>query len=88
LAGGSLVLGAALGSPALWYLQVHGLYLGGSRGAISLGGVVVGPLWYGRQDFTAYTQVAVGLAIATVVSALYPALRAARFRPAEALRKV
>jgi ABC-type lipoprotein release transport system permease subunit len=88
LAGGSLVLGAALGSPALWYLQVHGLYLGGSRGAISLGGVVVGPLWYGRQDFTAYTQAALGLAVIAVVSALYPALRAARFRPAEALRKV
>ena len=88
LAGGSLVLGAALGSPVLWYLQVHGLYLGGSRGAISLGGVVVGPLWYGRQDFTAYTQAALGLAVIAVVSALYPALRAARFRPAEALRKV
>jgi ABC-type lipoprotein release transport system permease subunit len=88
LAGGSLVLGGALAYPVLWYLQVHGLYLGGSRGAISLGGVVVGPLWYGRQDFTAYTQAAVGLAITAVVSALYPALRAARFRPAEALRKV
>jgi len=88
LAGGSLVLGAALGSPVLWYLQVHGLNLGGSRGAISLGGVVVGPLWYGRQDFTAYTQAALGLAVTAVVSALYPALRAARFRPAEALRKV
>ena len=88
LAGGSLVLGGALASPVLWYLQVHGLYLGGSRGAISLGGVVVGPLWYGRPDFTAYTQAAVGLAIAAVVSALYPAMRAARFRPAEALRKV
>jgi len=88
LAGGSLFLGAALGSPVLWYLQVHGLYLGGSRGAISLGGVVVGPLWYGRQDFTAYTQVALGLAVTAVVSALYPALRAARFRPTEALRKV
>jgi len=88
LAGGSLVLGAALGSPVLWYLQIHGLYLGGSRGAISLGGVVVGPLWYGRQDFTAYTQAALGLAVTAVVSALYPALRAARFRPTEALRKV
>jgi ABC-type lipoprotein release transport system permease subunit len=88
LAGSSLVLGAALGSPVLWYLQVHGLYLGGSRGAISLGGVVVGPLWYGRQDFTAYTQAALGLAVTAVVSALYPALRAARFRPTEALRKV
>jgi ABC-type antimicrobial peptide transport system permease subunit len=88
LAGGSLVLGGAVGSPVLWYLQVHGLYLGGSRGAISLGGVVVGPLWYGRQDFAAYTQAALGLAITAVVSALYPAFRAARFRPAEALRKV
>ena len=88
LAGGSLVLGGAVGPPVLWYLQVHGLYLGGSRGAISLGGVVVGPLWYGRQDFTAYTQAALGLGVTAVVSALYPALRAARFRPTEALRKV
>ena len=31
LAGASLVLGAALGSPLLWYLQVHGLNLGQSR---------------------------------------------------------
>jgi putative ABC transport system permease protein len=88
LAGVSLVLGAALGAPVLWYLQVYGLNLGGNRGAISLAGIVVGPLWYGRQDFTAYTQAAVGLAVTALVSALYPALRAARFRPTEALRKV
>jgi ABC-type lipoprotein release transport system permease subunit len=88
LAGASLVLGGALGFPLLWYLQAHGLYLGGDRGAISLGGVMVGPLWYGRQDFTAYTQAALGLAAAAVGSALYPALRAARFRPTEALRNI
>jgi ABC-type lipoprotein release transport system permease subunit len=89
LAGASLVLGAALGVPLLWYLQVHGLNLGGNhRGAVSLAGVVVGPIWYGRQDFTAYTQAALGLAVTALVSALYPALRAARFRPTEALRKV
>ena len=37
LAGASLVLGAALGAPLLWYLQVHGLDLGGSewRGGLS-----------------------------------------------------
>jgi putative ABC transport system permease protein len=87
LAGASLVLGAALGVPLLWYLQVHGLNLGGNRGAVSLGGVVVGPLWYGQQDFTAYVEAALGLAVMALVSALYPALRAARFRPAEALRK-
>jgi ABC-type lipoprotein release transport system permease subunit len=88
LAGASLVLGGVLGSPLLWYLQVHGLNLGGDRGAISLAGIVVGPVWYGRQDFTAYTQAALGLAVTALVSALYPALRAARFRPTEALRKV
>ena len=88
LAAASLVLGAALGAPLLWYLQAHGLNLGGQGRAISLAGVVVAPLWYGRQDFTVYLQAAVGLAVTAVASALYPALRAARFRPAEALRKV
>ena len=88
LAGASLVLGGALGSPLLWYLQVHGLNLGREGGAVSLAGIVVGPLWYGRQDFTAYIQAALGLGITALASALYPALRAARFRPAEALRKV
>jgi len=88
LAGASLVLGAALGAPLLWYLQVHGLNLGGKGGAVSLAGIVVGPLWYGQQDFTVYAQAALGLAITALVAALYPALRAARFRPTEALRKV
>ena len=88
LAGASLVLGAALGAPLLWYLQAHGLNLGGHRGAVSLGGVVVGPIWHGQQDLTTYAQAAFGLALVALVSALYPALRAARFRPTEALRKV
>ncbi|HEV2436437.1 MAG TPA: ABC transporter permease [Verrucomicrobiae bacterium] len=88
LAGASLVLGAALGAPLLWYLQVHGLNLGGDRGVVSLAGVAVGPIWHGRQDYTSYTQAALGLAIAALVSALYPAWRAARSRPTEALRKV
>ena len=88
LAGVSLLLGSALGTPLLWYLQVHGLNLAGNRGAVSLGGVVVEPLWYGRQDYAAYVQAALGLAVTVVVSALYPAVRAARFRPAEALRRV
>ena len=37
LAGASLVLGAALGAPLLWYLQVHGLNLG-SKGNCGLSG--------------------------------------------------
>jgi putative ABC transport system permease protein len=88
LAIASLVFGAALGAPFLWYLQVHGINLGGHRGAVSLAGIVVGPIWHGQQDFTAYTQAAIGLALTALLASIYPALRAAHFRPAAALRKV
>src|SRR6202167_4786500 len=85
----SLVVGATLGVPLLWYLQVHGLDLGGATGGVvSVAGVVVGHLWYGRQDYPAYSQAAVGLAATALVSALYPAWRAAQLRPTEAMRKV
>jgi putative ABC transport system permease protein len=85
----SLVVGATLGVPLLWYLQVHGLDLGGATGeVVSVAGVVVGHLWYGRQDFPAYSEAAVGLAATALVSALYPAWRAAQLRPTEAMRKV
>jgi ABC-type lipoprotein release transport system permease subunit len=88
LAIASLAFGAALGAPFLWYLQVHGINLGGHRGAVSLAGIVVGPIWHGQQDFTAYTQAAIGLALTALLASIYPALRAAHFRPAAALRKV
>jgi putative ABC transport system permease protein len=89
LAAASLVVGGAIAAPLLWYLQEHGLDLGGATGeVVSVAGVVVGHLWYGRQDFSAYAQAAVGLAATALVSALYPAWRAAHFRPTEAIRKV
>lgn len=89
LAVASLIVGAAVGVPVLWYLQVHGLDLGGATGGVvSLAGVVVGHLWYGRQDFPAYGEAALGLAATTLMSALYPAWRAAHFRPTEAIRRV
>ena len=85
----SLLVGATLGVPLLWYLQVHGLDLGGSSGeVVTVAGIVVGHLWYGRQDFPAYSQAALGLAATALVSALYPAWRAAQLRPTEAMRKV
>jgi ABC-type lipoprotein release transport system permease subunit len=88
LAAASLILGAAIGIPILWYLQVHGLNLGHNGGTVSVAGIVVGPYWYGHQDFVSYAEAAIGLAITALASALYPASRAARFRPADAMRRV
>ena len=89
LAIASLIVGGVISVPLLWYLQAHGLDLGGATGeVVSVAGVVMGHLWYGRQDFPAYGQAAVGLAATAIFSALYPAWRAAHFRPTEAIRKV
>jgi len=57
-------------------------------GEMSMAGVVIDPIWYGQHDFLSYVQAALGLTAVAVVSALYPALRAARFRPVEAMRRV
>jgi ABC-type antimicrobial peptide transport system permease subunit len=49
LAATSLLLGGVIAIPVLWYLQVHGLDLGGrTGGAVSVAGVVVGHLWFDR----------------------------------------
>ena len=88
LAGVSLALGATVGLPLLWYLQAYGLDLRSVMGELSMAGVVVDPIWYGQHDFPSYVQAALGLTGVAVVSALYPAFRAARFRPVEAMRRV
>lgn len=89
LAAASLAVGAMIGAPLLWYLQANGLNVGGAAGDdVSVAGIGVGHLWYGRQDFPLYGRAALGLAASAIASALYPAWRAARCRPTEALRKV
>lgn len=88
LAGVSVALGAGLGGPLVWYLQTYGLDLRTVMGELSMAGVVLDPIWYGQHDFPTYLRAALGLALVAVVSALYPAIRAARFRPVEAMRRV
>ncbi|MBI3795408.1 MAG: ABC transporter permease [Deltaproteobacteria bacterium] len=84
----SLIFGGTLGTPLLWYLQIHGLDLRRFIGELSIVGVSVDPIWYGRQDFAAYGRTALGLTVAALFSALYPAVRASRFRPVEAMKRV
>ena len=88
LAGVSLALGGTVGLPLLWYLQTYGLDLRNVMDGLSMAGVAIDPIWYGQHDFPRYVQAALGLTAVAAVSALYPALRAARFRPIEAMRRV
>jgi ABC-type lipoprotein release transport system permease subunit len=88
LAALSLLLGGGLSTPLLWYLEVRGLDLRGVIGSLSVVGVVLDPVWYGRHDVATYLRAAAGLALTAVGAALYPAIRAARFRPVDAMRKV
>ncbi len=88
LAGVSVALGAGFGGPLVWYLQAYGLDLRTIMGELSVAGVVIDPIWYGRHDFIIYIQAAVGLALVALVSALYPAIRVARLQPVEAMRRV
>ncbi len=87
LAALSLLLGGGLSTPLLWYLEVRGLDLRGVIGSLSVVGVVLDPVWYGRHDVATYLHAAAGLALTAVGAALYPAIRAARFRPVDAMRK-
>ncbi len=88
LAGVSVSLGAVLCGPLVWYLQAHGLDLRAVMGELSMAGVVIDPIWYGRHDFATYVQAALGMTLVAVVAALYPAIRAVRFRPVETMRRV
>ncbi|MCS6925453.1 MAG: FtsX-like permease family protein, partial [Candidatus Binatia bacterium] len=84
----SLLLGGGLSIPFLWYLAAHGLDLRRVLDSLSIVGVVLDPIWYGRHDLATYLQAGLGLALTAIAAALYPALRAARLHPVEAMRKV
>lgn len=84
----SLLLGGGLSIPFLWYLAAYGLDLRRVLDSLSIVGVVLDPIWYGRHDLATYLQAGLGLALTAMAAALYPALRAARLHPVEAMRKV
>jgi len=87
LAGLSVAGGLVLGGGLDAFLVVHGLSLTSTSGdRLSTGGVLFDPMIMGvvRADRIVFTVIS--LVVVSILAALWPAMRAARLRPVDAMR--
>ena len=81
--GLAILLGLLLGLPALWYLQDFGIGLW-TEGT-SFGALAINAIWYGEISSATFIGPLSMLVIVVSLSTLYPALKAARITPVEAI---
>ncbi|WP_029910584.1 ABC transporter permease [Pelobacter seleniigenes] len=83
----SMLFGSILGSLATWYLQDVGIDMRSFIDqSLEFGGVVFDPVLRAQWDLTWMFQVAVYLLFLTLGAALYPAIKAGRINPVDAMR--
>jgi putative ABC transport system permease protein len=81
----AVVVGLALSVPGLVYLTRYGLDLSG-LGGTSFAGMAFDPVWRGVVTPMTIAAPVLTLLVMVGVAVLYPALKAARLRPVEAMR--
>ncbi|WP_303720387.1 ABC transporter permease [Malonomonas rubra] len=83
----AMVLGSVFGSLLTWYLQAVGIDLRDfMEGNLEFGGVVFDPIMRASWDWPYMLQIAFFMLLLSLVAAIYPAIKAGRILPAEALR--
>ncbi len=83
----SMLLGSALGSLATWYLQEVGINLRYFIDeTLEFGGVVFDPVLRAAWDRPYMLQIAGFMLLLSLAAAVYPAIKAGRIKPAEAMR--
>jgi len=79
----ALALGLLLSIPALWYLSSVGLDIGSN---VDFAGLAIDSQWVAVVHPGAFVNPIVTLVVVVFAATLYPAIRAARLEPLEALR--
>lgn len=83
----AMALGSLLGSLATWYLVVHGIDLQAFISEeLEFGGVVFDPVLRAIWDLRWMVRIALYVVGLCLLASLYPAVKAARIEPAEAMR--
>jgi ABC-type lipoprotein release transport system permease subunit len=80
----AVALGITLSLPGLWYLTRFGIDVG-RMGGISVMGIAVNPVWYAFVTSYTFVGPVITLVILVFAAVLYPALKAARISPVEAM---
>jgi ABC-type lipoprotein release transport system permease subunit len=85
LAAVATALGTVLALPALWYVVRIGIDMG-RLGGFTVAGLAIDPIWRGVVTGMTFSA-PIGMLLAMVLLAtLYPAIKAARIEPVEAMR--
>ncbi len=83
----AMLFGSLLGSLLTWYLQAVGIDLRDFiEENLEFGGVVFDPIMRAAWDVPYMLQIAVFMLLLSLIAAIYPARKAGRILPAEALR--
>jgi ABC-type lipoprotein release transport system permease subunit len=89
LGAAAMTLGCVLGSLATWYLVDVGVDLRAFvPETLEFGGVVFDPILRAAWDLAWMAQIALYVVALVLLASLYPAVKAGRTRPAEAMRHV
>lgn len=89
LGAAAIALGSALGSLTTWYLVDVGIDLRAFvPETLEFGGVVFDPILRAAWDLAWMARIALYVVVLVLLASLYPAVKAGRTRPAEAMRHV
>ena len=81
----AITIGLALSVPGLWYLTSVGIDTG-ALGGISLMGVAFNQIWYAVVTPYTFWGPVLALVVMVFLAVLYPAAKAARISPIDAMR--